>query len=96
MISGDGYDFLVEIRHACVSKVIKKILESDFREAQTREIRFPDADAAVLEKVCQYMYYLPRQVSLKASTSHDRVVEQFEIPRELTVKMLLFASFLDI
>ena len=98
LISGDGYEFLVEIKHAIVSKVIKKMLESDFREARTREIRFPDVEAEVLEKVCQRMYYLPRQISLKATAKDrdHRVIEPFPIPKHLTVKILLFASFLDL
>ena len=70
----------------------------DFLESCTREIRFPETEGEVLEKTCQFLYHVRRIRSLKMQgrDREARAQDGFEIPPELNMKMLVFASMLDL
>lgn len=73
----------------------------DFKESRTRVIRFPEVEAVVLEKVCQYMYHHQRTKSAVGSKKRKALrgmdgTASFDIEPDIVVKMLLFASFLDL
>lgn len=78
----------------------------DFKESRTRVVRFPEVEAPVLEKVCQYMYHRQRAKAQTTVSSKGGLkqkvfrrsddVESFDVEPDMLVKVLLFASFLDL
>eukprot|EP00171_Calliarthron_tuberculosum_P019270 IDg19270t1 len=93
LISSDGYEFLVEQKYAEISPVIKMMMKVDFKESRTREIRLPEAEGAVLEILCQYLYHEQRNSTLKTNAKDKEAynIEKF-VPPGMEIKLMLFAS----
>lgn len=111
LVSGDGFSFIVMEEYAVVSLVIKRMMESGFKESNTREIHFPEISGSVLERICQYFYYIPRfhsrqkaamalakagNTDLTMMSSIDAFAETFEVPQELSLELYLAARYLDL
>ena len=88
LISSDGHEFYVDRRCAMVSGTIKAMLTGQFAEAKG-EIRFPDINSVILEKVIQYLYFKVKYVN-----SSQRV-PNFEIDIEISLELLLAANYLE-
>lgn len=111
LVSGDGFSFTVEEEYATVSTVIRTMMRSSFKESITRVVNLPHVRGEVLEKVCQYFYYVPRfrnrQEILASSPkgtgtdsgnslSIDSFAETFDIPSELSIDIYLCAKYLEL
>jgi transcription elongation factor B subunit 1 len=57
LISSDNISFTINRKVALLSGTIKNMLSSSFQESQTNEIRFPDINGNILEKVVEYLSY---------------------------------------
>ena len=88
LISAEGHEFYIARTCAMVSGTIKAMLSGHFAESQG-EIRFPDINALILEKVIQYMYY-----KKKNSNSNSRIPD-FNIEPEIALELLMAANYLD-
>lgn len=60
-----------------------------FTESQQGEVKFPEINAKILEKVVQYFYYKLRY------TNHVGVLPEFKIEPEAALDLLMAANFLD-
>merc|ERR1712070_700902 len=91
LISSEGHEYIIEREAAMVSGTIKNMLSSPgmFMEA-SGEIKFPELQADVLEKVCQYMHY-----KLKYTNSTQPQIPDFEIEPEIALNLLMAANYLD-
>lgn len=111
LVSGDGFSFTVDMEYACVSPVIKTMLNSTFKESHTRIIHLPHVSGRVLETVCQYFYYVQRFRARRSLPSHGSTgqtpassplhpfepsVETFPIPPDISVDVFLCAKYLDL
>lgn len=76
LISSDGHEFWITKEAACVSKVLKPMVQGDghFRETLDNKIPLQDIPHDVAEKLCEYLYY-----SLKYKDQVSDIPE-FEIP----------------
>ena len=94
-----------------VSAVLKTMMNSQFKEARTRIVHLPHVKGEVLEKVCQYFYYVPRfnrrqEIATSAGNSRDtgaigksnfnNFSETFDIPPELSIEIYLCARYLEL
>jgi len=89
LVSKDGHEFIVDRKCANSSGTIKAMLEGSFSETRTGEIKFPEIDTAILEKVIQYFHY-----KMRYTNSHVRVPE-FHIEPEIALELLMAANYLD-
>eukprot|EP00696_Hemimastix_kukwesjijk_P009631 gnl/Hemi2/22150_TR7382_c0_g1_i1.p2 gnl/Hemi2/22150_TR7382_c0_g1~~gnl/Hemi2/22150_TR7382_c0_g1_i1.p2 ORF type:complete len:106 (+),score=36.10 gnl/Hemi2/22150_TR7382_c0_g1_i1:177-494(+) len=91
LISREGHEFFVDRKAALVSGTIKSMLSSavNFGGEPACEIRFPEINSVVLEKVCQYFHY-----KVKYSDSPTSPPE-FTIEPEIALELLTAANFLD-
>lgn len=111
LVSGDGFSFTVDEDVAMVSTVLKRMMKSEFKEARTRIVNLPHIKGQVLEKVCQYFYYIPRfnkrqELVASASKASQSVLageanlysfnESFDIPPELSIEIYLAARYLEL
>ncbi|XP_078153814.1 BTB/POZ domain-containing protein [Carex rostrata] len=89
LISADGFEFVIDKRAAMVSNTLRNMLTSpgSFAETQHGEVRFPEINGAVLEKICQYFYW-----SLQYSSGKET---EFHIEPEITLELMMAANFLD-
>ncbi|GAB7362301.1 hypothetical protein MBLNU230_g2319t1 [Neophaeotheca triangularis] len=89
IISEDGYSFVLSRSAACISKVIRQMLNpaSGFAESKTNIIRLETITGVVLEQVCLYLYY-----NEKNANSKD--VADLELPDELCLELLMAADYL--
>ena len=88
LISAEGHEFWVDRKCAMISGTIKAMLTGQFAES-SGEIRFPEINAAILEKVVQYFYY-----KVRYTNSNVRIPE-FPIDPELALELLMAANYLD-
>lgn len=108
LISGDGFTFTIEAKYAMVSSVIQTMMNSSFKESRTRVINLPHVKGRVLERICQYFYYVPRFQNrdgtggaYRATNAGDNspliysFVEVFDIPPELSLEIYLCARYLE-
>ena len=56
LISAEGHEFIIARRCALVSGTIKQMLSGQFAESRG-EVRFPEIQGAILEKIIQYMHH---------------------------------------
>ncbi|KAJ2890897.1 elongin C [Coemansia aciculifera] len=95
LISGDGFEFVLDKQVAEHSPTIKNMLDTShgaaFTEALTNQVKFPEIKGKVLEKVCQYLYYKHRYAAEGAT---DRV-PAFPIDLESSLELLVAADYLD-
>lgn len=110
IVSGDGFSFIIEEEYAMVSTVIRTMMHSPFKESITRVIHLPIVKGRVLEKICQYFYYVRRfqnrqklaATSPKKATDAspspilDSFTENFDVPQELSLDLFLCAKYLDL
>ncbi|MDI1486544.1 MAG: elongin C [Ramalina farinacea] len=91
LISNDGFEFIVQRDAACVAGTIRKMLDpqSRFVEAMTGRCHLSTLNAAILEKVIEYLYY-----NLKHRDAKD--VPDMEIPADMCLELLLAADYLDV
>ena len=54
------------------------------------EIKFPEINAVVLEKICQYFHY-----KLKFTNSTQAQVPEFSIEPEIALELLMASNYLD-
>ncbi|AOW00218.1 BTB/POZ protein [Yarrowia lipolytica] len=92
LISSDGHEFWITKEAACVSKVLKPMVQGDghFRETLDNKIPLQDIPHDVAEKLCEYLYY-----SLKYKDQVSDIPE-FEIPPEMALELLVAADYLDV
>lgn len=111
LVSGDGFSFVVEEEHAKVSKVIQRMMMNTFKESRTKVIHLPEFSGCVLEKICQYFYYMARfksrqrQQSLSStrgesdaigSATFDSFADSFHVPQGMEKELILCAFYLDL
>lgn len=110
LVSGDGFSFTVEEEYAQISIVLRTMMQSAFKESRTRIVHLPHVKGQVLEKVCQYIYYVHRfrhYQALAASSSSrrndsasssllDSFTGKFEIPLELCKEIFWCARYLEL
>lgn len=90
LISGDAFSFIVKEEYAFISTVIETMMKGGFIEARTRVVNLPHIRAFILEKICQYFYYVHR--------FHNEI--KLTAPKTKKSKMansstLAFDSFMD-
>ncbi|PXF43051.1 Elongin-C [Gracilariopsis chorda] len=108
LVSGDGFQYTIEAQYATVSGVIQTMMNSSFKESRTRIVNLPHVKGRVLERICQYFYYIPRfrggggmapfprgSADSGAVSSVDSFVGVFEIPPELSIDIYVCARYLD-
>merc|ERR1712023_253376 len=89
--SGDGHEFIIEREAAMVSGTIKNMLSSPGMFVESSgEIKFPEINAQVLEKVCQYFHY-----KLKFTNNNSPQTPDFLIEPEVALELLMAANYLD-
>ncbi|DAZ98070.1 TPA: hypothetical protein N0F65_001945, partial [Lagenidium giganteum] len=98
LISAEGHEIYISRKCAMVSGTIKAMLSGQFTESKG-EIRFPDISAAILERVCQYMYY-KEQYSGNPSRRPDAEGHEIMISRKCamvsgTIRAMLNAKNAD-
>lgn len=112
LVSGDGFTFIIREEYAMVSSVIRTMMNSSFKESHTRIIHLPEISGNVLEKICQYFYYIPRyRQGVRQSNHHSThqnkpsntilipmscFTENFDIPQQLSLELFLAAKYLDL
>lgn len=103
LVSGDGFSFTVAQEYACASSVIHAMLNSSFKESHTHVIHLPHVSGRVLEKVCQYFYYVPRfqhrhtpHTTDNAITNHQKQQAQIHHPEEGSVETFPIPSDVSI
>lgn len=99
LVSGDGFSFTVAGEYACASSVMRAMLQSSFKESRTRVIRLPHVSGRVLQKVCEYLYYIARfqtHRDAKQKQTDDAGVEAFHVPPDLSIDVFLCAKYLDL
>ncbi|KAK8485074.1 hypothetical protein V6N11_031094 [Hibiscus sabdariffa] len=59
LISSEGMEFVIDKEAAMVSQTIRNMLTSPggFAEAEHGVVTFPEINAVILEKICQYFYW---------------------------------------
>lgn len=87
--SSDGFQFVITKEAAMVSGMLRSMLNSEqFEESQTGRLRL-DLEAAIVEKVCDYLCY-----SLKYQASEGAA--NFSVPPALALELLVAADYLDV
>ena len=87
LVSSDGFEFLVDIECSKASEFIRTLLDSGFKEAESRTLELEDIPGTLLEKVCQYFYF-------KNEYKDVEKPPVFQIPPNLAVQLLMVANFL--
>merc|ERR1712205_34895 len=91
LISSEGHEFIIEKDAAMVSGTIKNMLSAPGMFVESSgEIRFPEMNAQVLEKVCQYFHY-----KLKFTNSTQPQIPEFVIEPDVALELLMAANYLD-
>lgn len=71
-----------------------------FKESRTRVVELPRVSARALEKICQYLFYIPRyRDSARLSDKPCDIVGMFDVPRndvELIIDLLEITAALDL
>lgn len=109
LVSGDGFSFVVEQQYAMISSVIRTMMNSSFKESRTRTVRLPHVKGRVLEKICQYFYYVPRfrsrqELATSSKSGQDATIalgldsfaETFDIPPDISLEIYLCARYLEL
>lgn len=109
LVSGDGFQYTIEAQYAMVSAVIQAMMSTSFKESTTRIVHLPHVKGRVLERICQYFYYIPRyrsaggigpscrrNVDSVRSSAVDTFVEVFEIPPDLSIDIYVCARYLEL
>lgn len=109
LVSGDGFSFVVDEEHAKISNVIQRMMMSKFKESRTKIVHLPEFSGCILEKICQYFYYIARfknrqqQQLLKregsdagVATTFDAFADSFHVPQEMGKELMLCAFYLDL
>ena len=86
--SAEQHEFFVDRKSAMTSGTIKAMLTGSFAESKG-EIRFPEINTAILEKVIQYFYYKIKY------TNSTVPIPEFVIEPEIALELLMAANFLD-
>merc|ERR1711907_805259 len=91
LISSEGHEFIIEREAAMVSGTIKNMLSAPGMFVESSgEIKFPEINSVVLEKVCQYFHY-----KLKFTNSTQPQIPDFLIEPEVALELLMAANYLD-
>merc|ERR1711865_1059939 len=91
LVSKEGHEFIIERNAAMVSGTIKNMLSSPGMFVESSgEINFPEINANVLEKVCQYFHY-----KLQFTNSTQAQIPDFVIEPEIALELLMAANYLD-
>merc|ERR1712046_478285 len=91
LISSEGQEFIIEREAAMVSGTIKNMLSSPGMFVESSgEIKFPEINAQVLEKVCQYFHY-----KLKFTNNNAPQIPDFMIEPEIALNLLMASNYLD-
>ena len=71
--------------------MIKNMMTSagGFSELESNRVTFPEIKGAILERVCQYFYYMLRH------TGSKEALPQFHLPPEQALELLLASNYLD-
>ncbi|KAJ4459791.1 putative RNA polymerase II transcription elongation factor Elongin/SIII [Paratrimastix pyriformis] len=94
LISSDGFEFIVGKKEALVSQTIRSMLQTgSFRETRDATITFPEINGELLEIAIQYFYYRTRSAQRKARG--DSPPEQFNVPPQLGLQLLMVANYLN-
>jgi len=90
LVSSDGFQFRILRSCANRSGTIRRMLDaqSGFREAVTGVCHFDEISGAVLEKVCEYLYFYERYAGMTN-------VPDMDIPPEMSLELALAADYLD-
>ncbi|MCJ1422963.1 Transcription elongation factor B (SIII), polypeptide 1 (15kDa, elongin C), partial [Sticta canariensis] len=90
LISSDGFEFIVRRESACVAGPIKRMLDptSNFAEAVSGRCVFSNISGAILEIVCEYLYF-------NEKTKDEIDVPDMDFPSELCLELLMAADFLQ-
>jgi elongin-C len=96
LVSSGGQEYLISRRHACVSKVLAAMLDGSFLEAHTRTVHLQNMRSAVLEKLCQYLYFAVRRRGAAGAADEGAGVEGFDVPNEMYQELLSAALYLDL
>merc|ERR1711966_424023 len=88
LISSEGHEFIVERDAAMVSGTIKNMLSAPGMFVESSgEIKFPEINAVVLEKICQYFHY-----KLKFTNSTQQSIPEFSIEPEIALELLMASN----
>ncbi|XP_058204565.1 uncharacterized protein LOC131318663 [Rhododendron vialii] len=58
LISAEGFEFVIDKKAAMVSQTIRLTSLGSFAETQHEDVTFPEISTIILEKICQYFYWL--------------------------------------
>eukprot|EP00039_Didymoeca_costata_P019322 m.337068 g.337068 ORF g.337068 m.337068 type:complete len:106 (+) comp18038_c0_seq1:53-370(+) len=91
LVSSDGFEFIIERKHAMQSGTIQGMLSgpAQFSEDDRNEIPFREIPSNILERICTYLYYRVRY------TNSSREIPDFTIPPEIALELLMASNFLD-
>lgn len=92
LISGDGFEFVIDYKAACVSKTLNNMLGADgcFTESALGEIQLKELSGKVLEQVCRYFYF-----SLQYQDPETTTLPNFNVDSDMALDLLMAANFLD-
>ncbi|KAJ1678376.1 elongin C [Spiromyces aspiralis] len=93
LVSGDGFEFILERSVAVMAGTIKSMLEVSnmFVESSERVIRIDEIAGDVLEKVVQYLFYKYRYADKAGKVD----IPDFPIEPEITLALMVAADYLD-
>lgn len=91
LISSDGMVFEVTEAEAKVSNTLRAMLESNFLESKSREIKLSEIKGKVLEKVVEYLKY---KIKYEFEENNDKI-PTFPIEDNLAVELVYAANYLD-
>jgi len=82
---------IVRRSSAYFALTLKRMLDpsSNFAEARSGRCHFDDISGAVLEKVCEYLYYHDKYC-------YEKDVPEMEIPAELCLELLIASDYLNV
>ncbi|KAL1959143.1 hypothetical protein VTO42DRAFT_2930 [Malbranchea cinnamomea] len=90
LASNDGFEFVLPRSAACVSKTIRRMLDStsNFSEARTGRCVFENMNGVILEKVCEYFMY-------NEQNKGRENVPDMDIPPEMCLELVMAADYLE-
>ncbi|EMR11293.1 hypothetical protein PNEG_00322 [Pneumocystis murina B123] len=90
LISSDDFIFVVKRSQACVSGIIREMLDesNQFLECKNNEIKFKTISAKLLYIVCQYFYFHEKYKNTES-------IPEFPIEPDIAIELLMISDFLD-
>lgn len=90
LVLSDEFRYVVHYEAAAVLLTLRSALAYNFAEQSLKQVVLSEIGGDVLEKVVDYLYYHWEHKERVGET------EEFEVPTEMALELLMAADYLDI